>query len=34
VLNEHIQKFFNHHFLKKSGVFESLTIPVAKAVQR
>ena len=34
VLNEHLQKFFDHHLLKKSGVFESLTIPVAKAVQR
>ena len=34
VLNEHLQKFFDHHLLKKSGVFESLTIPVAKVVQR
>ncbi len=34
VLNEHLQKFFDHHLLKKSGVFESLTIPVAKTVQR
>ena len=34
VLNEHLQKFFDHHLLKKSGVFESLAIPVAKVVQR
>ena len=34
VLNEHLQKFFDQHLLKKSGVFESLTIPVAKVVQR
>ena len=34
VLNEHLQKFFDHHLLKKSSVFESLTIPVAKTVQR
>ncbi len=34
VLNEHLQKFFDHHLLKKNGVFESLTIPVAKVVQR
>ena len=34
VLNEHLQKFFDHHLLKKSGVFESLTIPVAKTARR
>ena len=34
VLNEHLQKFFDHHLLKKSGVFESLAIPVAKTARR
>ena len=34
VLNEHLQRFFDHHLLKKSAVFESLTIPVTKTAQR
>ena len=34
VLNEHLQTFFDHHLLKKSGVFESHTIPVTKTAQR
>ena len=34
VLNGHLQKFFDHHLLKKRGVFESLAIPVGKTAQR